>query len=150
MSNPNTTTVYDPKGEAFEMSKANARDLVAHMGWSFSKPTVIVKEVAAEEEAPACEVPTETESTPTEEAPAAVEEAAAEEAPAEEAAAEEAPEETAAPAADAPFTTEEQFAELTERDQLVEYLGKHFPDFKPHHKAGRDSLVAKAIELATA
>ena len=44
--------------------------------------------------------------------------------------------------------TEEDFADLETREDVVAYLAVAFPDFKPHHLSKRDGLVAKAIELA--
>jgi hypothetical protein len=43
--NVNFVTVYDGKGEAFEMSRSNATDAVTNLGWSYSKaPKEITKE----------------------------------------------------------------------------------------------------------
>jgi len=161
MPNPNTVTVYSPEGEPFEMSRVNARDLCNHRGWSMSPLTVppVVEE-------PKTEAPVETKTPePKEpehaeddregsgEADATGEAEDGEGEGSEGSAGSEAsgPEqEDVLNADEAPFTTAEQFAELTERDDLVAYLAKHFPDFRPHHKSSRDGLVAKAIELATA
>lgn len=152
MSNPNTVTVFSPEGEPFETSRVNARDLCTHRGWSMSPLTV--PPVKAEE-------PAKTETKEPEhaeddregsgEADATGEAEDGEGEGSEGSAGSEAtqPEQEDVLTATAPFTTEEQFAELTEREDVVAYLAKHFPDFKPHHKAGRDGLVAKAIELAT-
>lgn len=123
---PNTVVVYDKKGEAFEMSKMNARDLVDHMGWSFSKPTVIEKIV---------EVPAEP----------AAEEPAAEEAPAEEEEAEEAASEEED---DAPVTAED-FAHLKDRDAAAAYAEEKF-GHKPHHLAKRETIIEKIVELTNA
>lgn len=176
MSNPNTVTVYSPEGEPFEMSRVNARDLCNHRDWSMSPPegTVTptpVEEVAEEVEETEAEVETEAEeeaddagddsegsvedaADETEEAEAdeaeATEEDAAEAEVTEEAEATDEAEETdeAATAEATVFTTEEEFAHLESREDVVAYLAGAFPDFKPHHKSSRDGLVAKAIELA--
>jgi hypothetical protein len=121
MSNPNTTTVYDKKGEAFEMSKMNARDLVEHAGWTFSKPTVIEKIVEVPAETPAAE--TATEETPAEE------EVTEEEATAE--------------------VTAEDFAHLEDRDAAAAYAEEKF-GHKPHHLAKRDTIIEKIVELTNA
>ena len=134
MPNPNMMTVYDPEGTAFEVSPINAKDLVQINGWTFQKPVIkIVNQ--AEPEVPA-EEPSEEEAA--DEAPA---EEAADEAPADES-----PEEEAA----APYTTVEQFEALERREDVVAYLAEHFPDFTPHHLHKRETLIEKAIELATA
>lgn len=124
MSNPNTITVYDPKGQAFEMSKINARDLVEHMGWTFSKPTVIEKIV---------EVPA---------APAAAE-PAAEEVPVEEVTEAEAEE------ADDAEVTAEDFAHLEDREAAAAYAEEKF-GHKPHHLAKRETIIDKIVELTNA
>lgn len=152
MSNPNTVTVYSPDGEAFETSRVNARDLCAHREWTMSPPATATTPAAE----PVEETPVETEdkSDAEDDSERGVEDAGQEDAGQEDAAAvseeagEEAGEEVVGPAGIK--TVEDEFEYLTTRDQLVEYLEEFFPDFKPHHKAGRDSLVAKAIELALA
>jgi len=145
-------TVYDPEGTAFEVSPINAKDLVQINGWTFQKPVIkIVNQ--AEPEVPA-EEPSEEEAADEAPAEEAADEApaeeAADEAPAEEAAdeapADESPEEEAA----APYTTVEQFEALERREDVVAYLAEHFPDFTPHHLHKRETLIEKAIELATA
>lgn len=153
MSNPNTVTVYSPEGEPFEMSRVNARDLCTHRGWSMSPLTV--PPVTEEPKAPAEtkeEDHAEAEREGSGQADPAGEAEDGEGEGAEGSTGSEAPgpEQEDVLTGDAPFTTEEQFAELTEREDVVAYLAKHFPNFRPHHKAGRDGLVAKAIELATA
>jgi len=158
MSNPNTVTVYSPEGDPFEMSRANARDLCNHRNWSMNPVAHSTATAPATKEidhgSPASERSVEApvpEKAEVEAEPAADEaevEVEAEEEVVEEVAADE--DEAAADQdnASAPFTTEEQFADLVEREDVVAYLADHFPDFRPHHKAGRDGLVAKAIELA--
>jgi hypothetical protein len=43
--NVNLVTVYDAKGEAFEMSRSNASDAVTNLGWTYSKsPKEVTKE----------------------------------------------------------------------------------------------------------
>jgi hypothetical protein len=43
--NINLVTVYDAKGEAFEMSRSNATDAVTNLGWTYSKaPKEVTKE----------------------------------------------------------------------------------------------------------
>lgn len=147
MSNPNTATVFDPNGDVFEMSKANARDLVEHAGWSFSKPIMIEKIV----EVPVKHTTPETPAKEEAEQEEAAEEAAEEEATDDdvEEAVEEAAEEEAETEADTAVTLED-FADIEDRDAAVKYLAENFPDFKPHHKAGRDSLVEKIVELSNA
>jgi len=125
MSNPNTTTVYDPKGDAFEMSKMNARDLVEHAGWTFTKPTIIEKVV---------QVPAE---------PAAVE-PAAEDAPVEN----EGTEDDAEDAPKPPVTAED-FAHLEDRDAAAAYIEEKFGR-KPHHLAKRETIIENIVELTNA
>ena len=157
MSNPNLFTVWSPDGtEMIETSRANARDLVTHAGWLSSPPTVIEKIVVVEKDAETAPVETPAAETPAEEAPAAETEANDE---TEEDSEEEAGEgdedegsedEGSSENAPAVRKTEEDFADLTEREDVVAYLAATFPDFKPHHLSKRDGLVAKAIELANA
>lgn len=161
MSNPNTVTVFSPEGEPFEMSRVNARDLCTHRGWAMSPLTVPPVKAETPAKPVKAETPTKTETKEPEhaevdregsgEADATGEAEDGEGEGSEGSAGSEAtqPEQEDVLTDTAPFTTEEQFAELTEREDVVAYLAKHFPDFRPHHKAGRDGLVAKAIELAT-
>lgn len=143
MSNPNTVTVYSPQGEPFEMSRVNARDLCSHRGWSMSPLTV----------PPVSEAPAETKEAAdaVNDSAGSVEDAETESSATEtgEAEAGEEAEEEVNTAGVTIFTTEEEFASLPEREDVVDYLAVAFPDFKPHHKSSRDGLVAKAIELAT-
>lgn len=136
MSNPNTVTVYSPDGEPFEMSRVNARDLVAHRKWSMSPmtavETVLVQAEATSETVVAPEIITQAVVADGEEEQVNFDDDKIDE------------------ESDVGiFTTEEQFDGLTEREDVVAYLAKHFPDFVPHHKSSRDGLVAKAIKLAT-
>lgn len=127
MSNtdPNLVLVFSPTGESAEVSRANARDLTSHAGWSYERLIAAATPAPAPAKAPANQV------TP----PPAAAAPAADETPATE--------------GDATiFTTAEQFAGF-DRDAVVAYLAKHFPDFKPHHKSSADGLIAKAIALAT-
>lgn len=125
------TKVFSPQGEPFEVSSLNAHDLVTHAGWSYDQPTIVKAEVV------------ENETAEEEEAG----EDAADETSEEEEAGEDTSEEDAGGDA-APFTTTEQFDSLETLENVTAYLAQHFPDFKPHHLAKRDTLVAKAIELA--
>lgn len=125
------TVVYSPVGEMFEVSALNAHDLVTHAGWTYK---------AADGEAPA----PKPEATPIVEDEDKVEETD-DTSGNDDDDAEDAGDDADA---DAPFTTEEQFAELTDREAVVAYLAQHYPDFTPHHLAKRESLIAKAIELA--
>lgn len=145
MSNPNLVVVYSPEGEMFETTRANARDLITHVGWSTTKPEFNPSAAkAAEPEEPA-HAADEREGS-IEDAEGTTGEGSTGEA---EAGTEEAGEEEVLSSADAELFTEfEQFAHLETREQVVEYLADKFPDFKPHHKSSRDGLVAKAIELA--
>ncbi len=145
--NPNLISVWSPDGsEMIETSRANARDLVSHVGWSYSPPHVIEKIVVVEKEAThevgetKTETPTTTETEEVIETPAEDEDAGEEESAEEE------------PSGEAPAVrkTEEDFADLETREDVVAYLATAFPSFKPHHLAKRDGLVAKAIELANA
>jgi hypothetical protein len=158
MSNPNVVTVYSPEGEPFEMSRVNARDLCSHRGWSMSpltvpplkaeKPTEIKTEtpVATKEETHAED---DREGSGKTDATGETEDGEGEGSEGSPGGEASEPEQEDVLTDTAIFTTEEQFAELTDREDVVAYLAKHFPDFRPHHKAGRDGLVAKAIELAT-
>lgn len=123
MSNPNYISVFDPKGEHFEMVRANARDLVEHAGWTYSPPKVIEKIVQAVVAPEAVETPE----------PEVIEE---EEAPVTE-------EEDSGPTAD-----EDKFSFIKDREQAVAYLAENFPEFKPHHRAGFESLIEKIVELS--
>lgn len=125
------TTVYSPQGEMFEVSALNAHDLVTHAAWSYEAPADGAAPAPAPE--PEAEVETEVETDEDEAGEDAADETSEDEAD-----------------ADAPFTTEEQFEALTEREDVVAYLAKTFPDYKPHHLAKRESLIAKAIELGAA
>jgi hypothetical protein len=61
--------VYDTKGEAFELSIANAQDAEAHLGWTRNPPAKPFKaavEAAVKVEAPVVAAATEA---PVEEAP---------------------------------------------------------------------------------
>lgn len=151
--NPNLFKVWSPDGsEMIETSRANARDLTTHAGWLNSPPTIIEKivivekaptdevvETKTETEAPAAtEVVTET-APAQEEAPAADEDDDADAGNEDDSTGDETP---------AARKTEEDFADLTERDDVVAYMAAAFPDFKPHHLMKRDKLVQKAIELA--
>jgi predicted TIM-barrel enzyme len=42
----NTVTVFDGKGEAFEMSQANANDVVQHLGWTYANKHRVADERA--------------------------------------------------------------------------------------------------------
>ena len=159
MSN-NLFKVWSPDGsEMVETSRANARDLTTHAGWLSSPPTVIEKIVVVEKETANEVVETETKAetpaateTPVteEEAPAAeTEEAGSDDDDAATGDDESADEDTKAETP-AVRTTEEDFADLESREDVVAYLAAAFPDFKPHHLMKRDKLVLKAIELATA
>lgn len=125
MSNidPNLVLVYSPTGDTAEVSKSNARDLVTHVGWSYEKLIAAATPPAPAPAPTPAPTPAPAPTTPPAETPAAE-------------------------GSDL-FTTAEQFAGF-DRDAVVEYLAKHFPDFKPHHKSSVDGLIAKAIELATA
>ena len=136
MSNPNTVTVYSPDGEPFEMSRVNARDLVAHRKWSMS-PMTAVETVLVQAEAITDTVVEPVVTTETVEVEGTEEQVITEDGKIDE-------------ESDVIIlTTEEQFAEMTEREDVVAYLAKAFPDFVAHHKSNRDGLVAKAIKLAT-
>lgn len=144
MSNPNLFKVWSPDGsEMVETSRANARDLTTHAGWLNSPPHVIEKIVVVEVPAPAAK----TETPAPVAAPAA--EPVVEEAPVVEDDAEAGDEDDAAEAP-AVRKTEEDFADLTERDDVVAYLAATFPEYKPHHLTRRETLIKKAIELANA
>ena len=136
MSNPNTVTVYSPDGEPFEMSRVNARDLVAHRKWSMS-PMTAVETVLVQAEAITDTVVEPVVTTETVEVEGTEEQVITEDGKIDE-------------ESDVIIlTTEEQFAEMTEREDVVAYLAKAVPDFVTHHKSNRDGLVAKAIKLAT-
>lgn len=127
MANPNTVTIFDKKGEAYEMSRPNARDLAEHCGWTFSQPTVIIKapeDVVVEQSVPAAEPEADAE-------PEAVTES-----------------EPVTESVDETKVTEADFDDLVTREDAVEYLEQNFPDFKPHHKTGRDKLIEKIVEFS--
>lgn len=140
---PNIAIVFSPDGEGpFEVTRINGIDLTQHAGWTYAPKGTTVSKA---EPAPA---PAPTPTPAPAPAPAPVTPPPAAEPEVEDEEAETEAEETTEDEAETPFTTEEQFAELTDRDALVAYLAKHFPSYKPHHLAGRDKLVEKAIELA--
>lgn len=125
MTDPNTVTVYDKEGTPFEVSRANAVDLVQVDGWTFSKPVVKIVEAPAAPAEPTPPVVDEDEGEDEEEDGDDEEEAGA------------------------VLTTEEEFEALPDRADVVAYLAKHFPDYRPHHLAKREKLIADAIQLAT-
>lgn len=131
------TTVYSPEGDMFETSALNAHDLVTHAGWSYEALTGT----------PAPAPAPEPVVTPPAEEPEADADETTDESEAEETADESDEDETPA---DEPKVrkTVEDFADLEDRDAVIAYLATAFPDFKPHHLAGRDKLVEKAVELA--
>lgn len=138
--NPNLVPVWSPEGEGpFEMSRANARDLTNHAGWSYSPP---------EGDAPAPVAPKAEDngSTSTGESRTGEEGSDAGNGT-EEGSGEEAGEEGEKGEVD--FSKAEHF-EGMDREAVVAILGQKYPDFKPHHLAKVDSLVAKAVELANA
>jgi hypothetical protein len=144
MSNPNTVTVYSPSNEPFEMSRINARDLCSHAGWSmkpldgYTPPKPIEADTQIEEAADAADNAGSVEDAETNEGEGA-------ETNEGEGKGEDAGEED-----DALVIRKEEtdFADLETRDDVVAYLAEAFPEFKPHHLAKREGLVAKAIELA--
>lgn len=161
MTNPNLITVWSPDGsDMIETSRANARDLVTHVGWSYSPPHVIEKIVVVEKTETTAEEPANEVGETKAETPAATETETVTETPAEEAGEDDAEEngdedegdDEAETAEEAPAVrkTEEDFADLESREDVVAYMAVAFPDFKPHHLSKRDGLVAKAIELANA
>lgn len=129
MSDPNMITVFDKNGDSFEMTKANARDLVEHAGWSYTRPTIIEKVVEKVVEVPAAPVAAPVAEEPKTETP--VTETAADDTGEEQL-----------------LKTEEAFKDM-DRDAVAAYLNKHFPDATFHHKTGREKLVELAITLAT-
>lgn len=153
MSNPNTITIFSPAGEPFEMSNINARDLTTHAGWTYAPS-------GDTPAAPAAEPETQTEDDADASATSTGSDEASDEAHSETEAgeagdeAEDAADEAEVTGDDEPFhavlETEADFAILTERQDVVEYLAHHFPAFKPHHKSSRDGLVTKALELQAA
>ncbi len=156
MTNPNLITVWSPDGsEMIETSRANARDLVTHVGWTYSPPHVIEKIVVVEktetiEKEPANEVGETKAETPAATETETVNETPAADAGNDEAGEEEAGDEEVDASENTPTVrkTEEDFADLESREDVVAYLAVAFPDFKPHHLSKRDGLVVKAIELA--
>lgn len=146
MSNPNLVLIFSPAGEPFETSRANARDLTSHAGWSFSPPAEVAAVAVAEASKPV-EAPKEPEVAQT---PPSSEGGNADEGSEgtdDEGTGEEAGEEGTAEEEGVIFTTAEQF-EGMDREAVVAYLAKNFPDYKPHHLTKVEKLVVKAIELA--
>lgn len=124
----NLVKVWSPKGELFELSKPNARDLVSHCGFTYTQPIVIVQEAApapapapAETTPPVCPAPAPTE-TPAE-------------TPAEE---------------PKVRLTEEDFADLEDKAAVRAYIEATFPGTEVDGRSNREKLIALAIELATA
>lgn len=145
MTNPNTVAVWSPDGkEMVETSRLNAYDLVTHANWSYSAPRYVQLDAGETPPAPAAAPVVETPAAPEPEAETEAEETA------EEEAGDEGNDDDASEEAPAVRKTEEDFADLTDRADVVAYLAEAFPDFKPHHLTKRDGLVAKAIELANA
>lgn len=148
MTNPNLITVWSPDGsEMIETSRANARDLVTHVGWSYSPPHVIEKIVVVEKAAETEKEPANEVGETEAETPAATETETVTETPAEDAGEDDADADTS-DEAPAVRKTEADFDDLESREDVMAYLAATFPDFKPHHLTKRAGLVAKAIELA--
>lgn len=142
--------IFSPEGEPFEVSKANARDLTTHAGWAYSPKT----EADAEEAETEAEVETEDETETEDDSDAsetgaesgdeeANDEQGSEEADADDAAEEEGSEEEA----EGLLTSEEDFADF-DKEAVVAYLEKNFPEAAFDKRSGRDKLVAFAIEQA--
>jgi hypothetical protein len=139
MSNPDLPTVYSPAGEPFETSKANARDLVTHAGWSYTAPEKTTKATLAATTAPV--TPPAAPAAPV--TPPPVEETTEE---TTEETSEETSEETAAPKL---RLTVEDFADLTDRADIRAYIESTFK-VDADGRSSRDKLIAQAIALATA
>lgn len=149
-NNNNLVKVYSPKGELFEVTKVNARDLTTHAGFTTTPPNGVV-----------CEAPADNSKEEAEAAAAAAK--AAEEAKAAEAAAAAAEEAKAAEAAAAAAAanagsdeetkvrlTEEDFADLEDKAAVRAYIEATFPGTDIDGRSNREKLIAMAIELATA
>lgn len=148
MSNPNLFTVWSPTNEPFETSRANARDLTSHAGWSY-KPLDAVEIAAAtvppvKVEEPKVEAVKEEIDAPSEGSNEGAGETASEVTEGEGSTEEEATE------SEKVEVTEADFAHLEDRDAVVAYLADKFPAFKPHHLSKRDKLVEKLVELTNA
>lgn len=158
MSNPNLFIVYSPEGEKFETSRANARDLTTHAGWSYSPPAASIAACTVppvkEEPKPAPQVETKTETpAPKDDTDASTSsegrsEDASEGDEASEAGEGEASEGATGENSEDRKLTADDFAYLETREQAVALLADQFPAFKPHHKQDRDKLVAKLVELS--
>jgi hypothetical protein len=124
-------TIYSPTGEMFEnVTAANARDLTAHAKWTYTAPTAAVVALAqASEPVPEVESPAD---------PAPVD-------PVEPAA------EPADDSADIGVTiryTEDEFADLADKEAVRAYIDQAFPGQKIDGRANRAKLIEQAIELA--
>ncbi len=154
--------IYSPEGEPFEVSKANARDLTTHAGWSYAQagaaaPTAPAEPEVVEEETETEE--TETEETETEETETELtdteqeDEADAQEGSESESEAETGTDESGSEEAEGQepvsevLTSEEDFADF-EKEDVVKYLEDTFPDAQFDKRSGRDKLVVLALELA--
>lgn len=146
--------IFSPENEPFEVSKANARDLTTHRGWTYGPnngtPAAAPVEETEVETETETEVETETEddSNASESGAESGDEEADDEQGSEEADADDAAEEegTEEEGEDL-LTSEEDFADF-DKEAVVAYLEKNFPEAAFDKRSGRDKLVAFAIEQA--
>lgn len=146
--------IFSPENEPFEVSKANARDLTTHRGWTYGPndgtPAAAPVEEAEAEDEIETEDETETEdgSDDTESGSESGDEEANEQDD-EEANADGTEEEGSDGEEEAKelLTSEEDFADF-DKEAVVAYLEKNFPEAAFDKRSGRDKLVAFAIEQA--
>lgn len=115
-------TCYSPKGEKFELPRANYLDCIQHYGWTKGPPSGV---------APVSEAPAPVSEAPVEQAPAATE---SEQVPA------------ADPEKDA---DEELDFDAMDKDTLKAFIRANFPDAEFDGRASRETLADLAFELVT-
>jgi hypothetical protein len=148
------TVVYSPSGEKFEVTKANARDLVSHVGWSYNgvvaagtpKPADVLK--PEPKTAPIAKEVSESEQ------PGKSQEEIDDEAKRVLLKDGEVPAMSEVIKAAEPQRTQRltvaDFDDLEDKAAVADYIAKTFPDLKIDGRANRDKLIAQAIDEATA
>lgn len=144
--------IFSPENEPFEVSKANARDLTTHRGWTYGPnngtPATAPVEEAEDEIETEDETETEDGSDDTESGSESGDEETNEQGD-EEADADGTEEEGSDGEEETEelLTSEEDFADF-DKEAVVAYLEKKFPEAVFDKRSGRDKLVAFAIEQA--
>lgn len=143
-------TVYSPAGEKFEMSPANARDVVRHAGWSESKPHPDdVAAYLAGQSGEAAAITAEEPAAPTTtEEPTAPNSEPTEETVANDGDDDSDEDDNSDSEDEATVKTEpNHFADM-DREAVRAYIDETFPGTEIDGRWNRDRLVAVALELA--